>query len=129
MIRNRTYYKLFSLLLLSGLVLSCSSDDDGVNDDNPTGVLEIERLTGQIQFLENPPASVVLDELVSDSLIFIFAEKRNHTLLTTIAIDMSMPGDYFPDSIPDEEQTWEALIPGSITAGTKVHSYYLHYDN
>ena len=118
------YGSIFILLI----ALGCSSDDDQPVEDRSFNS-EIETITGQIQFLEEAPESVELDVLVSDTLLFLFAEKKNHTLLTSIATDLSMPGDYFPDSIPDEEQTWEALIPGSIPAGTKVTSYYLHYNN
>lgn len=117
-----------SALCIFLTALSCSSDDDQ-NTGEQSFNSEIETLTGQIQFLEEAPESVELDVLVSDTLLFIFAEKKNHILLTSVATDLSMPGDYFPDSIPDEEQTWEALIPGSIQAGTKVTSYYLHYNN
>ncbi|WP_343764793.1 hypothetical protein [Gangjinia marincola] len=90
---------------------------------------EIESLSGQIKLLEQPPASLELDELTSDTLLFIFAEKRSHTLVTSIEIDLSMPGNYFPSTFPGDEQTWEALMPGNIPAGTVVDSYYLHYDN
>ena len=117
------------LILISYFTfISCSKDDDASVDEQPVDA-QISSLDGQIQFLEIPPASLELDELVSDTLIFIFAEKRNHTLTQNIETDLSVPGDYFPDSVPDDQQTWEALIPGTIYSGTKVHSYYLHYDN
>ncbi len=120
-------YLLYYVVMIS-ICLACSEGDDIATGENKFNS-EIESISGQILFLEQAPISVELDELVSDTLIFMFAEKLNHTLLTSIDTDLSIPGDYFPDSVPDEQQTWEALIPGNIPAGTKVHSYYLHYDN
>ncbi len=119
----------FFYLALSLAVLYSCSDDDSQAITNQSFNSEIEIFSGQITILDSPPVSLELDGLVSDTLIYVFAEKLNHTLLTTIETDLSVPGNYFPDSIPDEEQTWEALLPSSIPAGTKVHSYYFHYDN
>lgn len=89
----------------------------------------IQRIEGDITYLDEPPASVELGALVSDSELFMFAEKQNHTLARDLNVDLSQPGDYFPDSIPEDQQTWEALNPGVIPAGTRVDSYYFHYDN
>lgn len=91
--------------------------------------LLVEGFEGQLLFLETPPISVELDELVSDTSLFMFFEKTNYTLPTDLATDLSKPGDFYPDTVPDEEQTWEALNPGVIPAGTEVHSVYFHYDN
>lgn len=119
---------LYSSIFILMTAFGCSSDDDQSMEEQSFNQ-EIETLKGQVHFLAEAPESLELDVLVSDTLLFMFAEKRNHTLLTAIATDLSMPGDYFPDSVPDEQQTWEALVPGSIPAGTKVTSYYLHYNN
>lgn len=90
----------------------------------------IQQFSGQLTFLQQPPASVELDALVSDTLIFMFIEKENHILTNDIILDLSEPGDYFDDSIiPDSLQTWDLLNPGVIPAGTEVHSIYFHYDN
>lgn len=89
----------------------------------------IHQFNGQITFLNNPPISMELDELVSDTLVYMFIEKTDHVLENDIVIDLSQPGFYFPNSIPKEQRTWEALNPGIIPAGTKVHSIYFHYDN
>ncbi len=89
----------------------------------------IQSIEGDIAYLNQPPASVELGALVSDSDLFVFAEKQNHTLAGDLNVDLSQPGDYFPDTIPEDQQTWEALNPGVIPAGTRVDSYYFHYDN
>ncbi len=89
----------------------------------------IEKLEGDIKFLRRAPRSVELFKLENDSLLFMFAEKMNYTLKHDLKIDLSEPGDYFPDSLPGDKQTWEALHPAVIPAGTKVSSYYFHYDN
>lgn len=110
------------------LIISCDSNDP--IDPQPISIDDnVASVEGSITFLELPPASVELHELVSDTSIFMFAEKQNFTLRKDIITDLSMPGDYFPESVPKEEQTWEAINPGIIPAGTKVSSYYLHYDN
>jgi len=90
----------------------------------------IQQFSGELTFLQQPPASVELDALVSDSTLFMFIEKENYILTTDIVLDISQPGDYFDDSIiPDSLQTWDLLNPGLIPAGTEVHSIYFHYDN
>jgi len=90
----------------------------------------IQQFSGQLSFLQQPPVSVELDALVSDTLLFMFIEKENHILTNDVILDLSEPGDYFDDSIiPDSLQTWDLLNPGVITAGTEVHSIYFHYDN
>ena len=89
----------------------------------------IESIEGDITFLATPPVSVELRELESDSDLFMFAEKKNHVLARDLSLDLSQPGDYFPDTVPEEQQTWEALNPGIVPAGTRVDSYYLHFDN
>lgn len=90
----------------------------------------IQQFSGELTFLQQPPASVELDALVSDTTLFMFIEKENYILTTDIVLDISQPGDYFDDSIiPDSLQTWDLLNPGLIPAGTEVHSIYFHYDN
>ncbi len=95
----------------------------------PANQDRIENIEGDILFLDQPPQSVELNALVNDSSLFMFAEKTNHVLTEDITVDMSLPGDYFPDSVPDEQQTWESLNPGVVPAGTRVSAFYFHYDN
>ncbi len=90
----------------------------------------IQDYSGQLALLEDPPVSVELDSLVSDTFLFMFIEKEGHVLENDLEIDLSEPGDYFNDEvIPDSLQTWELLMPTTLLAGTKVHSIYFHYDN
>lgn len=90
----------------------------------------IQQFSGQLTFLQQPPESVELDALVSDTSLFMFVEKENHILKNDIILDLSEPGDYFDDSIiHDSLQTWDLLNPGVIPAGSEVHSIYFHYDN
>lgn len=90
----------------------------------------IQEYNGQLTYLEQPPASVELNALVSDTLMFMFTEKEDYITTGDLILDLSEPGDYFDDSIiPDSLQTWDLLNPGLIEAGTKVHSVYFHYDN
>lgn len=120
----------FSICLLIGfLFIHCTKTERLTSSSSDPYVDNIERLTGAITYLETPPPSVELHALVDDSTIFMFAEKMNHRLRGNLAIDLSSPGDYFPDSVPEEEQTWEAMLPDEIPAGTVVSSFYLHYDN
>lgn len=90
----------------------------------------IREFSGQLSYLQEPPLSVELNSLVSDTLLFMFIEKENHILESDIILDLSEPGDYFDDSlIPDSLQTWDLLNSTIIPSGTKVHSIYFHYDN
>ncbi|MEL7481625.1 MAG: hypothetical protein AAGJ29_08685 [Pseudomonadota bacterium] len=94
--------------------------------------LEDGRITaigGDIRFLRAPPASLELHALTSDTDLFMFAERRNHRLSRDMIVDLSQPGDYFPDSVPKDHQTWGALGSGVIAAGTAIDSYYVHFDN
>lgn len=103
---------------------------------NPAPVPEIPemetaigRIGGDITYLERPPASVDLGDLESDSELFVFAERQDYALARDLAVDLSQPGDYFADTVPERQRTWEALNPGVIPAGTRVDSYYFHFDN
>lgn len=89
----------------------------------------VARVRGDIEYLRKAPDSVVLGDLVSDSTIFMFAEELGYELEVDLVTDLSEPGDYFPETAADEDQTWEALGPGVVPAGTTVNSYYFHYDN
>lgn len=89
----------------------------------------IGEFNGQVTFLQESPISVELNELVSDTLLYMFVEKTDHVLTADIAIDLSEPGEFFADSVPEDQQTWEGLNPSIILAGTRVHSIYFHYDN
>jgi len=90
----------------------------------------IRSYSGQLKILEEPPASLELDSLVSDSLLFVFVERETYVLSTDLVLDLTQPGDYFDDTvIPDSLQTWELLNPGVLPAGTEVHSLYFHHDN
>ncbi len=119
-------------VLTPELASSAYASESSVNDltsKRPTNRNAVEGIEGNIVFLNKPPKSVELGKLVSDSTIFMFAEKQNHRLSRAISTDMSLPGDYFPESVPSDRQTWKALNPGVIPAGTRVSSYYFHYDN
>lgn len=112
--------KIFLLLLLTTIVGSVSAQVDNL----------VQQYSGQLSYLQQPPVSVELNALVSDTFLFMFIEKENHVLANDIILDLSEPGDYFDDSIiPDSLQTWDLLNPSFISAGTEVHSVYFHYDN
>lgn len=89
----------------------------------------IDSIDGDITYLVESPVSLELGDLESDSELFLFTERQDYVLTTDLAIDLSQPGDYFPDTVPEEQVTWEALNPDVIPAGTRVDSYYFHFDN
>ena len=64
----------------------------------------IEHTEGQLLVLDAPPASVELDELVSDTLMYVFVEKTDYDLATDIVVDLSQPGEYSPDTVPADER-------------------------
>lgn len=96
------------------------------------GIVSIQ---GQVNFLSTPPPSVELWDLVSDRVIFVFAEKKDHVLTTDLTLDLAEPGDYLPNNVrgtgllSDDEDRWATLNPGVVPAGTRVSSYYFHFDN
>lgn len=113
----------------SDIPLPHVSHPPSITDISPIDGGRIENIDGNITYLSSPPVSVELWELESDSELFMFAEKQNHVLARDLSVDLSQPGDYFPDTVPEDRQTWEALNPGIIPAGTRVDSYYFHFDN
>ncbi len=126
--KSELFY-LAMLITAAGLLTSCQQDDDQNPTEEPGTQNAIALIEGSILYLDTPPVSLELDVLVDDDHIFMFAEKVDYELSTDIIIDLSLPGDYFPDSLDNEEQTWENLNPGLITAGTRINSYYMHYNN
>lgn len=89
----------------------------------------IVSISGAIKLLPQAPASVELWELESDSDLFVFAEKNNVTLTKDLSVDISRPGTYFDDTTPSDERGWDNLSPTVIPKGTKVDSFYFHFDN
>jgi len=112
-------------------LLAHCADAQGINDERTQtfdagNILKIE---GQIEFLADPPKSVCLGKLQSDTTIFMFAEKKSVVLPTDMNADITKPGDYKNKRMPRDKIDWSILSPGVITKGTKVDSYYLHFDN
>jgi hypothetical protein len=69
----------------------------------------------------SPPASVLLGAYESDSQIRLFSEKGTVSLVTPVAVDISVPGTYrFSADAP--------YTPGIVPAGTVVNSFFLHFD-
>ena len=95
----------------------------------------ISEIRGQVLFLNDPPPSVELWDLVSDRHIFVFAEKQDHTLGADLTLDLAEPGDYLPDNVrgtgllSNDESRWQMLNPGVVEAGRRVSSYYFHFDS
>lgn len=69
-----------------------------------------------------PPKSVELEQKTSNEFIFAFQE-REITLESDLQVDITKPGKYGPNSSLEE-----VLTPGKIKKGTKVTSYFLHFD-
>ena len=65
------------------------------------------------------PRSVVLQQLESDNYLYLFSERSQAPLLSSIRVDVSQPGTY--------SQT-PSLTPLVIPRGTVVNSYYGHFD-
>lgn len=84
---------------------------------------------GMVTILDEPPASVELGALESDTALFVFQERTGVTLSEDMAADILEPGDYFPDETPDRERTAANLPSGFVPAGTTVDAFYFHFDN
>jgi hypothetical protein len=75
--------------------------------------------TGSVSVIA-PPASVVVNSgLESNTLTYFFTEQRDLVLPSDVAVNITTPGTYNSNG---------SLTPGTIAAGTKVDSYYLHTD-
>lgn len=89
----------------------------------------IVRTDGGIRLLSQAPRSVDLRALESDTEIFVFAERQGHVLRRDMPVDISAPGNYRNSRRPRDTRDWRILSPGFIPSGTKVDSYYFHFDN
>ncbi len=67
------------------------------------------------------PGSVVTGELESDASIFVFAERSGLVLPQIVNVNISQPG-----TSPNE--SGRNLSPSTIPAGTRINTYYIHYD-
>ncbi len=76
--------------------------------------------TGSVSLIA-PPASSVEGALESNVQIFLFAEQADVTLGAALGIDVDTPGTYDNSNIP-------SLGGSQVPAGTRVDSYFLHYD-
>ncbi|WP_435417907.1 hypothetical protein WAB17_13730 [Parerythrobacter aurantius] len=110
-------------------LITASLADAGQARAAPAVQNRIVSASGAVTVLERAPASVELFALESDTELFVFAEKQGHVLSRDLVVDLSEPGEYFPEETPDNARTWENLNPGVIRRGTRVSSYYFHFDN
>jgi hypothetical protein len=74
--------------------------------------------TGAVTKID-PPASVELGALESDTTAFAFDERQDVTLAGDLALDVMSPG------LVDDKAD---LSPGVVTKGTKVSSHLVHAD-
>lgn len=95
----------------------------------PASAHAIVETSGAIRVLASAPPSVALGALESDDDILIFAERQGHVLRRDLDVDISRPGDYRNRRRPRDPRDWDILSPGVIAAGTRVDSFYVHYDN
>lgn len=78
----------------------------------------ITATAGQTVKIAAPP-SVAPGALESNTQIFAFDERQSVTLKSPLAVDVTQPGRVHSDS---------DLTPGTIPAGTRVSSHFLHAD-
>ncbi len=64
------------------------------------------------------PASVVQGAFQDNSNFYVFNEKQNYTLMSDLAVDWT----------PSDGASLGSGNGGSISAGTRVNSYFLHFD-
>ncbi len=70
-------------------------------------------------FVIPPPPSVKVDDLTSNTHMFMFVEKTNFVLTSPVSVDISVPGTVYSGT---------QLTTANIPAGTLVNSTYLHHD-
>jgi hypothetical protein len=71
--------------------------------------------------LGSPPPSVELNQLESNTDIFVFQERANFTLPAPLPVDVTLPGTY--DELSDAPPPPSFLPPGMV-----VNSYFVHAD-
>ena len=91
-----------------------SSFSTNAEAQTPSGIIAP---AGEIALI-SPPPSVVLGALESSSVARIFEEKGDLPLAADLLVDLSGPGAY-PPGTPTSS---------TISAGTRVRSYFLHFD-
>ena len=101
----------------------------GAGFGRPAAAGGVTSTMGAVRLLRSPPASVALGALESDDTIFVFAERQGHVLRRNLDVDISRPGDYRNERSPRDPIDWSILGPRVIRAGTRVDSFYFHYDN
>lgn len=67
------------------------------------------------------PADVTTGKLESDTIIHAFEERSSVTTSQSVSLDITQPG-----TVPGP--SGNNLSPGSIPQGTRINSYYIHYD-
>lgn len=87
------------------------------------------QLSGEIIVLDSPPESVELGALESDDHMVLFAERQGHELTTDLVVDLSQAGDWLQNRPYAGGVSFEDLGPTTLSSGTRVDSYYVHYDN
>ncbi len=108
--RTITFNVGFSTVLDSIRVLTANPTAGPCSLTDPTSV--VERI--------NPPVSVKLDKLTSNTCVRLFDERQDLRLDKVLKVDISKPGTY------DEPRD---LTPASLPIGTVVDSHFLHADN
>jgi len=69
-----------------------------------------------------PPADVTLNALESDTLAPVFVERTDFTLPVDLQVHITLPGTS-PTAVDMN------FSPGAIPAGTRIDSYYVHFDS
>ncbi len=69
----------------------------------------------------SPPRSGVFNDLEDNTQIFMWVEREAYRLPSPIRCDITRPGYY--------ERGWSSASPGTIPAGKRINSTFLHYDS
>ncbi len=75
-------------------------------------------VTESIRYLFDPPRSVRMHKLEHNEQIVMFREQRGVLLKRPLAVSFDQPGRYVRFS----------AAPGSLAPGTRVDSYFVHFD-
>lgn len=84
-------------------------------------------VTGDISYI-SPPTSVKEGALEDSTKIKVFGEVQNFTLGADLNVNMTSPGTASVVSTTPPPVVRTGLTPGSISAGTRVNTYFLHLD-
>ena len=105
-------------LLMAAAILLIATTSTSAQVATVNNIAGVASVSGQIARIQ-APASVEQGELEDDNRAFIFLEKENFRLREILRVNVRGTGTF---------NTTGSISGGSISSGTEVNSYFIHFD-